>query len=83
LNHWGVETAHYHLDCGYHEDKCRIKDPGAAKIISTFRKLSLNVLKFVQTKIHDSIDFIIKQLSASSKFFSEVLMILDEFYAEK
>jgi predicted transposase YbfD/YdcC len=80
LNHWSVETSHFHLDCGYHEDKCKIKDTRAAEILSTFRKLSLNVLKFVQSKVHDSIAFIIKQLLASSKFFSRVLTILDEIF---
>jgi predicted transposase YbfD/YdcC len=78
LNHWKVETAHYLLDCSYSEDKCRVKNPNSAQILSTTRKLALAALKCVQNKTNESIAFLIKKICASYGYFSKVIDMLDD-----
>ena len=45
-NHWAVENAlHWTLDMTFHEGDSRIMQSNAAKVMNTFRKLALNIVK--------------------------------------
>ncbi len=49
-SHWGIENKlHWVLDVSFREDESRIRRGNAAEVMSTFRRLTLNLLKQNQT----------------------------------
>jgi predicted transposase YbfD/YdcC len=48
IGHWSVEVVHNQLDVTFLEDKCRISRGACAEVLSTMRKLALNILNSIR-----------------------------------
>ena len=48
LGHWSVEVVHNQLDVTFLEDQCRISRGACAEVLSSMRKLALNILNSIR-----------------------------------